>query len=89
VTEAVAAVDELPALSVDTALMVFGPQESGTDSRKKIEAEKMAAAPLTVTPETPLVTSVAVPLTLTSEEVVEDGSESSATVGFVVSRLMV
>src|SRR5690242_2717045 len=89
VTDAVAGVDELPALSVDVALIVFGPQDSGTMRRKKVGAEKTAAAPLTVTPATPLVASVAVPLTLTDEEVVEDGSESNATVGFAVSRLIV
>jgi hypothetical protein len=89
VTEAVAWAEDRPAASVETALIVLGPQASGTARRVKFGAVKVAAEPLTVTLATPLVASFAVPLTLIVEFVVDGGSASSETIGIVVSRLIV
>jgi hypothetical protein len=89
VTEAVAAAEEFPAASVETALMVFSPQESGTARRVNDGAVNVAAEPLTETLATPLVASLAVPLTSIVEAVVDDGRPPRATVGIVVSRLIV
>jgi hypothetical protein len=89
VTEVLAVADELPAASVETALMVFAPQASGTPRRVKEPRLKDAAEPLTVTLATPLVASFAVPLTSMVEAVVDDGRPPSATVGITVSRLIV
>jgi hypothetical protein len=89
VTEVVAVADELPAASVEIALMVFAPHASGTARREKEPRLKDAAEPLTVTLATPLVASFAVPLTSMVEAVVDDGRPPSATVGIVVSRLIV
>jgi hypothetical protein len=89
VTDAVAEADEFPALSVETAVIVFAPQESGTPRRLKFGAVKVAATPLTVTPATPLVASFAVPLTSIVALFVEAGRPLSATEGIVTSRLIV
>jgi hypothetical protein len=89
VTEVLAVADELPASSVETALMVFAPQASGTPRRVNDGAVNVAAEPLTATLATPLVASFAVPLTSMVEAVVDAGRPPSATVGIVVSRLIV
>jgi hypothetical protein len=89
VTDAVAALEEFPAESVETALIVFEPHTSGTARRVKFGAVKVAAEPLTVTPATPLVASFAVPLTSIVGFVVDAGSALSVTDGMVVSRLIV
>jgi hypothetical protein len=89
VTEVLAVADELPAASVETALMVFSPQASGTARRVNDGAVNVAAEPFTVTLATPLVASFAVPLTSIVEAVVDAGRPPSATVGIVVSRLIV
>jgi hypothetical protein len=89
VTEAVAAAEDRPAASVETALIVFGPHERGTARRVKFGAENVAATPLTVTLATPLVASLAVPDTSIVGFVVEAGSALSVTDGMIVSRLIV
>jgi hypothetical protein len=89
VIAAVAAADERPAASVETALIVLGPHASGTARRVNEGAVNVAAKPLTVTLATPLVASLAVPLTSIVEAVVDAGKPPSVTVGIVVSRLIV
>jgi hypothetical protein len=91
VTEAVAAPEEFPAASVETALMVFGPQESGTASLEKVPVAgtNVAAEPLTATPATPLLASAAVPVTSMVAPDVDAGSASSVADGIVPSRLIV
>src|SRR2546422_272482 len=87
VTDAVAAAEERPAASVETALIVFGPHASGTARRVNEGAANVAPRPLTVTLATPLVASFAVPDTSIVGFVVEAGRALRATVGMVGSRL--
>src|SRR5574341_928257 len=79
----------LPALSVASAVIVFGPLVKGT-SQEKVEAERVAELPLQRTVAIPLRLSVAVPVTLTGELVNDEpfAGELIATGGGVLSRLM-
>lgn len=79
----------LPARSVASTVIVFGPLIKDT-SQEKVEVERVAGVPLQRTVAIPLRLSVAVPVTLTGEllTVAPLDGELIATVGAVLSRLI-